>query len=312
MSQICTPLLPGTHADPWILLHKGFYYYCFSKGGNSLWVAKASRLCDIAAAEPVCVYKAPEGTPYSKDYWAPELHYLEGLWVIYVAADDGQNAQHRMYALTADQPQGSFRMVGKVSSPDDHWAIDGTAFSFRDRLYFVWSGWEGNVDVSQQLYIAPMADPFTICGERICLSRPEHVWETQGHPLVNEGPEALIKNGVLHLVYSASGSWTDDYCLGLLTLMEDDPLQPSHWQKSENPVFSKKESAYGPGHCSFTTNPSGTEDWIVYHANEISGSGWNGRSVRAQQFTWQDNTPVFGTPVPVGTTLFMDDGEGLI
>lgn len=235
MSTFVNPIAPAPHADPWVLYHEGAYYYCFSRGGNSLCVAKAGRLCDIGRAEPVCVYTAPEGTLYSKSYWAPELHCIGGVWVIYVAADDGRNACHRMYALTSDGPQEPFRMVGKVASPDDHWAIDGTVMQHEGSLYFIWSGWEGDVDVSQQLYIAPMSDPFTVCGERACISRPEHDWECHGRPTVNEGPEVLKKDGTVHIVYSASGSWTDDYCLGLLTLTGPDPLDPARLDQDGGP-----------------------------------------------------------------------------
>ncbi len=31
-----------------------------------------------------------------------------------------------------------------------------------------------------------------------------------------EGPQILRRNGKLFLIYSASGSWTEDYCLGML------------------------------------------------------------------------------------------------
>ena len=61
MSTFVNPIAPAPHADPWVLYHEGAYYYCFSRGGNSLCVAKAGRLCDIGRAEPVCVYTAPEG-----------------------------------------------------------------------------------------------------------------------------------------------------------------------------------------------------------------------------------------------------------
>lgn len=300
MYTFTNPIVPTPHADPWVTFEDGYYYYCFSRAGNQLCVAKAERLCDIGKADPVCVYTAPEGTLWSKSYWAPELHRFGDIWVIYVAADDGQNANHRMYALTADKPQGQFRMVGKISSPDDHWAIDGTVMTFRDKLYFIWSGWEGDVDVSQQLYIAPMSDPFTVCGERECICRPEYDWECHGRPTVNEGPVALTDGTQMHLIYSASGSWTDDYCLGCLTLVGENPLDPDAWKKAEQPLFTKTETAYGPGHCSFTVSPDGNTHFIVYHANEVSGSGWKGRSVRAQTFVFRDGYPVLGTPVRAG------------
>jgi GH43 family beta-xylosidase len=41
----------------------------------------------------------------------------------------------------------------------------------------------------------------------------------------------------------------------------------------------------------------GKEDWILYHAAKMQGSGWN-RNVRMQSFKWNaDGTPNFGTPI---------------
>lgn len=49
----------------------------------------------------------------------------------------------------------------------------------------------------------------------------------------------------------------------------------------------------------------------MYHANSTSGGGCgNGRTTRAQEFTWNaDGTPDFGTPVALGTTLPGPSGE---
>ncbi|MBE7012128.1 MAG: hypothetical protein E7415_05595 [Ruminococcaceae bacterium] len=56
---------------------------------------------------------------------------------------------------------------------------------------------------------------------------------------------------------------------------------------------------FGPGHCSFTTVTENCveEDYIVYHANLESGSGWYGRNVWVQKFSWDDkDMPIFGKP----------------
>lgn len=43
------------------------------------------------------VYRPP--APYT-DLWAPELHFIQGAFYIYVAmAKNGNNAEHRMYVL---------------------------------------------------------------------------------------------------------------------------------------------------------------------------------------------------------------------
>ncbi|MDD4772369.1 MAG: glycoside hydrolase family 43 protein [Eubacteriales bacterium] len=286
-------------ADPWVIRHNGFYYYCYT-GGRSICVKRADSLHEIGKYEAITVWHAPDSGPYSREIWAPELHFLAGKWYIYFAADDGDNFNHRMYVLEgiSGDPQGVYAFKGKIHDPSDKWAIDGTVYTDdAGKHYFIWSGWEGDVNVRQDIYIAPMSSPLAICGNRIMLSYPSEPWETIGTPAVNEGPQILIKDKTVHIIYSASGSWTDDYCLGRLTLTGDNPMEAAAWKKS-GPVFSKAKKAYGPGHASFVKSPDGKQDWIAYHACLVSGAGWAGRSVRIQRFQWnQDGTPDFGTPL---------------
>ncbi len=290
--------------DPWVILQGGTYYYCYS--GNGIQVAAFQNLPELGSAKGVTVWQPPADTAYSKELWAPELHYIDGEWYIYVAADDGDNQNHRMYVLkgTSQDPTQPFTFVGKIAPPEDFWAIDGTVLRHNGKLYFVWSGWEGTANVWQDLYIAPMRDPCTISGSRVRISTPEYGWERVGNPMVNEGPVAVSHNGTVHIVYSASGSWTDDYCLGLLTLTGDDPLDPKAWEKAPKPILSKSDAVFGPGHCSFTTSPDGKDTFVVYHANTESGTGWGGRKVFAQPVEWdKDNKPVLGSPVQPGVEI---------
>lgn len=287
-----------TGGDPWVIEHEGQYYYCFSNG-NGVSVNEIQDLNQINTKNSRTVYTAPTGTKYSAEYWAPELHYLHGEWYIYVAADDGHNENHRMYVLkgTTQDPRDPFEMVGQITDPTNKWAIDGTVLELNGELYFIWSGWEGDQNVAQNIYIAHMSDPCTIDSERVLLSVPIYNWEQTGFPHVNEGPVALKHQEDVFLIYSASGSWTDNYCLGMLTLTGDDPMNPEHWIKAEKPVFEKEENvAYGPGHCSFAPASDGSI-WMIYHANITSGTGWSGRSIWIAPIEFaQDGTPIFGSP----------------
>ena len=298
-------------ADPWLIQHGGNYFYCQSRGG-SVSVSKSERLVDIGKSRGMRVWTPPRGTAHSQELWAPELHYLRGKWFIYVAADDGDNANHRMFVLegTSQNPQEPFVFRGALHTPTNRWAIDGTVLQMPgDKLYFVWSGWEGAQNIAQNLYIAPMKDPLTISGERVCISRPEFDWEKRETPLVNEGPEALWHGDRLFIIYSASGSWADHYCLGQLAWTGGNVLDPKSWVKKPTPAFAGTDKVISPGHASFVKSRDGTEDWIVYHAARFRGAGWN-RQVQIQRFTWNpDGSPKFGEPIPTGVPLPLPSGD---
>ncbi len=304
------PVAPKGH-DPWVIRDTGTYYYCYSDKGK-IWVNQSEDLVEAVQFSGKVVWSPEAGKPWSKQLWAPELHQIEGHWYIYVAASNGKNENHRMYVLRADKPDGTFKLVGKVTAPSDKWAIDGTPLLHGDKLYFIWSGWKEDRNTAQHLYIAGMDSPEKLKGTRVRISSPEFDWEkirgpkgkVNAHlPYVNEGPQVLQNGDAIHVVYSASGSWTDHYCLGLLTLVGEDPLEPDSWEKSPVPVFQSANGVIAPGHASFTKSPDGTEDWIIYHSAKHPGAKWN-RETRMQPFTWDsDGKPVFGEPVPTGMQL---------
>ena len=187
----------------------------------------------------------------------------------------------------------------------------------------IWAGWEGDQNGQQNIYIAKMKNPYTIEGKRVKISSPQYDWEKVGdlnnpgnppHVNVNEGPEVLVRNNRLFLIYSASGCWTDNYALGMLTASANaNILDHNSWKKHPKPVFeqNKENSVYAPGHNSFFRSPDGKEDWILYHANPSPGCGCGGkRSPRMQKFTWNaDGTLNFGIPVKAGVELPIPSGS---
>ena len=210
----------------------------------------------------------------------------------------------------ADPFTGSFTFKGQINDPSNKWAIDGTVFEHPSgQLYFIWSGWEGDVSGPQLLYIAEMSDPWTISSDRVLISTPTLDWETRGGS-INEGPEVTIRNGVISLVYSASGSWTNDYCLGLLTASTNsDPMNPASWKKHAKPIFQSGVNVLAPGHHSFTKSPDDQEDWIIYHSARYNNSGWS-RLIRAQKFTWNANsTPNLGKPANANIPIGIPSGD---
>lgn len=290
-------------ADPWMIKAGGFYYLCCSDGDRIISFIKTEKPYELRNGERINIYQAPQGTKHSCEIWAPELHYLCGRWYVYYAADDGRNENHRMYVLGGgnnpyDPLEGEYSYLGKISDDTDRWAIDGTVLEWNGGLYFLWSGWEDCVNEVQNIYIAPMSNPWTIAGKRVMISTPDREWEKHGRPLINEGPEVLISGRTIHVIYSASGSWTNDYCLGRLTCKDGDVLNSASWKKN-GPVFAKTDYVFGPGHASFIKSEDKSKDYILYHAAVRDGSGWE-RNIRMQSFHWEEDYPVFGTPVKEG------------
>jgi GH43 family beta-xylosidase len=301
--------------DPWVVYWKGFYYYSNSSGTN-LTLRKTADITDLRHAEKKAVWTPELGHPWSKELWAPELHRWGNKWYIYFAADAGENASHRIYVVEnpSDDPiEGTWTLKGEINDPTNLWAIDPTTFELRGQHYLVWSGWPGDHDGQQNLYIAHMSNPWTIDSPRTLISEPTYSWETHGdlpgrHVSVNEGPEFIAHGDKMFIVFSASGCWTDFYTLGALEAsLAGDPLKAKTWHKIDHPFLSTDPAsqAYGPGHNGFFQSPDGKQDWIIYHANPAPGEGCdNHRSPRIQPFTWNGlGQPDFGKPVPLGQPL---------
>lgn len=312
------PLLPSG-ADPYGFYKDGYYYYTHTVQ-SKLIIWKTKNLADLKTAESKTIWIPPTGTLYSKELWAPEIHFIQGKWYMYFAADDGDNNHHRMYVLENNSPDpmvGDWSFKGKVAdTSSDKWAIDGDVFEHRGQLHMIWSGWEGDSNGQQNIYIAKMKNPWTIEAGRAKISGSDFDWEKHGdlkdpnlpHVNVNEGPQILKHGKKLFIIYSASGCWTDFYALGMLSADENaDLLKPSSWKKSPEPVFkqSPENGVFAPGHNSFFKSPDGKEDWILYHANSKPGQGCGQfRSPRMQKFSWNaDGTPNFGVPVKENEAL---------
>ncbi|MBT1091001.1 family 43 glycosylhydrolase [Streptomyces sp. Tu102] len=312
------PLKSFKGADPWLQYHDGNYYLITTTFTGILGIRKSPTLAGLATAPNVQVWSDTTSTR-NTNFWAPEMHLVDGHWYVYysagrsgVACCDSQRT-HVLESAGTD-PMGPYTYKGSPTGSNltpGGWLIDASLLRANNRLYLVGSGF---VDGStQSLVIAPLSNPYTLASSTFTvISGPTLDWERSGSP-VNEGPEPLYHDGRTFLTYSASSCQTADYKLGRLELTGTDPLSPASWTKKQTPVFQRSDTngVYGPGHNGFFTSPDGTENWIVYHANSASNGGCgNGRTTRAQEFTWNaDGTPNLGTPVALGTTLPGPSGE---
>ncbi|WP_294263204.1 glycoside hydrolase family 43 protein [uncultured Sphingomonas sp.] len=296
---LVNPILPSG-ADPWIVEHGGIFYFMATRG-DRLAIRATRDLARLADAPEQVVWRAPASGPNSTSIWAPELHRIEGRWFLYYTASDkaaDDDAHRGVWVLENRSPdplRGEWIDRGRVNTARP--GIDGTTFTVRGRRYFAYSPYVGPDSV---IAIARMANPWTLAGGEAIIARPDQPWERQGGRQILEGP-AFLKgpDGGLHIAYSGSACWSDDYALGLLSAAPGaDPMRPESWRKAPRPVLAKSPATgiWAPGHNGFFTARART--WIVYHANNRPGLGCGQeRAPHVQQVTWsREGKPVLDRP----------------
>lgn len=287
------PFIPGEEydkpidsddgGDPFIVEDNGNTYYTFTTGGG-IDIRKIAAYNDTAVIEQKTVYWAGNDGIDSQ-IWAPEIHKIGDRWYIIACAlfrkncvEKGSMPEAKNSEEHDDYYRYGFVLESKtedifgeyefksILAPDGLNNIDGTYLQKDGKLYYVFSAY---VDIAHQcLHICEMENPYTVKSSSVMISRPEYKWEKNGW-YVNEGPAVLYKNNKIYIVYSASGYSSGEYCMGMLTLKNDDVMKPKSWVKSINKIYAKKpyDNIYHTGHCSFLYRDNG-EIIMVYHATD--------------------------------------------
>lgn len=310
-------IAPIDTPDPWMIAANGVFYLTFTLA-NRIEIWESPLMEDFFNARKTVVWKPEPGSRWSADIWAPELHWLNGVWYIYATASHpgAGNPAHRTIVLRShhqDPMEASgWQFLGPLKGMPEQFSIDATVFSPNGQdLYICWSGWPpgDNSDTQQNLYLAQMVTPEEIVAENIlppvCIATADLDWERfeRGKRGINEGPTWLnLPNGAFTgIVYSGHASFTSEYKLGLLRLVHPnaDPLDPKSWVKRPTPLLMNDQSRpgpYAPGHASFLLSPHPGDNRVfcVYHATAKWGEGFGNRKARIMAIgpeAFADNQP---------------------
>jgi GH43 family beta-xylosidase len=306
-------------ADPSVLRVGSTYISAQSTGGG-IAVRMAASTDALASAPARQVWSDSRGRG---EVWAPEIVIDSGRYYIYFSA--GTGAAHRMFVISSATADSGYTGETQLALPDNKWAIDGTMFTFNAQRWFVWSGWAGDTNVEQNLYLARMSSPTTPTGARYVISQPRESWErVVGNPFINEAPAPIRDpNGQLHIVYSANGSWSEQYCLGEVRLRAGgDPTYVWDWYKSNGCLFGSNRatmmagwdptlSVNGPGSHSFvlldgdiaTSPPAGPRFPLMFHAvPKGTPYSWGNRYWYTGTFCWWGNVTYSRANVPGANT----------
>ncbi len=313
MDSFQNPLSTGAAPDPVVVYHEGYYYATFTEAlGIALYRSKD--LKTVLTDEKIIIFNLCDEV--QGNIWAPELHYNPSTDRWYVYASGSTNGWDfftiRMFCLESKTSDPFGEYVFKGFTDSNTLAIDQTVF-YDEQSGTLYTAYSEFTSKGQVIKLAVMENPWTISDKRIEVSYPKYDWEKLGKTegkdeRVNEGPVFLCHNGKLSLIYSASGCWSEYYCLGLLEFTGEDfsvdnVMKKSNWEKHNEPIFKAANEVYGVGHCFFFTTPDGAT-WISYHGMHTPDAGEAGRYMYIQPISFDEQgLPVLGEPLSRDTVI---------
>jgi len=281
--------------DPFVVRYGETYYLTGttdSGRGFRMWTSR-----NLVDWTPVgFVYEKTDQTWGTGSFWAPELFQYRGrYYLIYSASrkgDDGEGPGFRVCLAVADEPTGPYRdLHAPFADPGDP-CIDGHVFVDEDGTPYLYYA---KVGVRREPTFKLLASNYGVAlkpdlsgpaGEPVLCTEADQPWEMPeaGRSLCTEGAFVFKAGDVYYMTYSANHYAEPFYGIGYATAPA--PLGP--WTKApDNPLVETDlaKGVSGPGHCSFTTSPDGTERFMVYHAHANPKSPSGGRTVNIDRLT---------------------------
>lgn len=244
--------------DPFIISADDAYYMyatSFVAEGFKVW-----RSADLHNWEDLGVCLDLNNSWTCRDYWAPEVVYHNGKFIMHFTARRKSDDSLRIGVAVSERPEGPFVDVHNGPMFDfGYAAIDGHVYIDDDgQAYFYYSKDCSENYVTPTLRVSQMCvcrlsdDLLNLIGEPITLFGPSEDFDFKivGDQAWNEGPYVLKQDGVYYMTYSANCYASRDYCICLAKAT--DPLGP--FQKGTGPILTcgaPGEDFSGPGHNAF-------------------------------------------------------------
>ena len=250
--------------DPFIVKADDAYYMyatSFVMDGFKVW-----KSLDLENWEDLGACLDLSGSWTEQDYWAPEVIFHNGKYVMHYSARRRADHSLRIGVAVSDKPEGPFTDVHNGPMFDfGYAAIDGHVFIDDDgQPYFYFSK-----DCSEN-YVSPTLRVSDICvcklnqdltevvSEPLMLFGPSEPYDFKivGDQAWNEGPYVLKQDGVYYMTYSANLYASRDYCICLAKAQS--PTGP--FRKLDAPIMvcgPQGSDFSGPGHNAFFRDREG-------------------------------------------------------
>ena len=297
VTSYSNPLYQGE--DPWAIYRNGYYYVCTSGPVNptAVYVSKSRTLLDRGPK-----IKVWEDADNYHRVFAPELHYINGKWYIYLCADASSRSwAHHAVVLegSTGDPQDGFINRGILFTGDvngNFQANDFTVLTYNSQLYAFWGSL--NDAYVNGVVMAPMASPTSITAYRREIG------------LMAEGPRAIIRNNKIIMTGAAGAFASKSYCIIAVLYNGTGSIQDRANWTSLGTLFSTTTDVWGPSRASYTVSADSTEYWMMYHSKIFNADDNGMRQVNIKKFTFKtDDTPDFGTPPGPSAVVAKPSGD---
>ena len=244
-------------ADPFILYNEadGYYYMTGSymqadlkNAYDYVVIRRAKTINGLKDAEEVRVFsgttKAESGVNVTPDYWAPEIHMIDGRYRILVQGTvDGRSRQCIITCDGDDLMQPSnWSYSGYIGETTDGLEIgpfDTTYFEYEGKGYYLTQHITGGSKLD--ITTVDPSDPTTPTGPRVSIAVPDRAYETNigTSQSILEGPAAIAHDGKVYVTYS--GATIDmHYCTNLVYAdLDSDLMDPESWTKLQIMTYQR-------------------------------------------------------------------------
>ncbi|RST32135.1 glycoside hydrolase [Sphingomonas ginkgonis] len=313
LETYCNPVLDADFPDPAVLLAEdGFYYaYATQTWRDGRWInIQVARSADLVRWEHLgdALPDKPAWGLATQDYWAPDVIFADGRYIMYYSAKPDACAETKDHCLAiavADSPAGPFvdigapLLVGQGFEYIDPMAFDDPATG---KKYLYWGSGFQPIKVQElsadRLSFAPGTRPV------------ELIWPNPvkgAFPRLVEASWLIHRDGAYYLFYSGDNCCGPHAEYGVMVARSSSPTGPFETLEEARGVpyslmLHKNDRWLAPGHNSMIADKAG-DWWMVYHAIDVNRPRTrqedeinSRRILLIDKVEWVEGWPMIGTP----------------
>lgn len=270
------PVYDASFPDPFVLRHEGAFW-AYATGvwtdGRCFGILHST---DLVTWRPVGGAMAQLASRPTH-YWAPEVTYDNGNFLLYYSAGDEVHMHLRV--AVSEHPEGPFVDTGHRLTREQ-FAIDAHVFEDRDgtRYMFYATDFLEHSHIGTGTVVDRMLDPFTLEGKPRPVTRARYDWQVydpqrkekggvRWHTV--EGPFVLEHKNRYYEMFSG-GNW-QNVTYGVSYATSDRIETNDEWEQACDgdrvlPILRTiPDRVVGPGHNSVVAGPDGRQLFCVYH-----------------------------------------------